>query len=71
LIALAAEKNFMSRYRIAVLPGDGIGPEVMDVTLRVLRGAGGPELEFTLHQFGAAHYRQTGDAFPQAWSMIA
>jgi 3-isopropylmalate dehydrogenase len=53
-------------YRIAVLPGDGIGPEVMDVALQVLRGAGGPNLEFTLHEFGAAHYRRTGDPFPQA-----
>jgi 3-isopropylmalate dehydrogenase len=56
----------MSRYRIAVLPGDGIGPEVMDVALGVLRAVGGPILEFTTHQFGAAHYRQSGDAFPKA-----
>ncbi len=53
-------------YRIAVLPGDGIGPEIMDVALRVLRAAGGPSLEFTQHEFGAAHYRRTGDPFPQA-----
>jgi 3-isopropylmalate dehydrogenase len=55
----------MPRYRIAVLPGDGIGPEVMSVALRVLRGAGGPSLDFTPHEFGAAHYRRTGDPFPQ------
>ena len=41
----------MSRYRIAVLPGDGIGPEVMAVALRVLReatGRSGPELRVAL-----------------------
>ena len=26
----------MNQYKIAVLPGDGIGPEVMEATLRVL-----------------------------------
>ena len=26
----------MKSYNIAVLPGDGIGPEVMDAALRVL-----------------------------------
>ena len=26
----------MKSYNIAVLPGDGIGPEVMEVTLRIL-----------------------------------
>ena len=56
----------MSHYRIAVLPGDGIGPEVMDVTLKILREAGGPTLDFTSHEFGEAHYRKTGDAFPKA-----
>jgi 3-isopropylmalate dehydrogenase len=54
----------MGRYRIAVLPGDGIGPEVTDVALRVLRAAGGPQLDFTEHAFGAARYRETGEALP-------
>ena len=31
----------MSRYTIAVLPGDGIGPEVTAEAVRVLRGRGG------------------------------
>ena len=55
----------MSRYHIAVLPGDGIGPEVMAVTLRVLKEAtarDGPELVFTEHALGAEHYRRTGEA---------
>ena len=56
----------MTCFRIAVLAGDGIGPEVMDAALQVLRSAGGPTLECTPHEFGAAHYRRTGEAFPQA-----
>ena len=27
----------MSIYKVAVLPGDGIGPEVMDVTIKILK----------------------------------
>jgi Isocitrate/isopropylmalate dehydrogenase len=61
-----------SRYRIAALPGDGIGPEVMDAALRVLRGAstivGGLDLESTIHEAGADHYRRTGRALP--WSVL-
>ena len=31
----------MTRYQIAVLPGDGIGPEVTAEALRVLAAVGG------------------------------
>src|SRR4051812_1716707 len=59
-----------TRYRIAVLPGDGIGPEVMAVALRVLRaataGPGGPQLELAEHDAGAGHFRRTGVALPDA-----
>src|SRR5262245_18360711 len=56
----------MPRYRIAVLPGDGIGPEVMDAALRVLAGAVGRglTLDFTTHQAGASHYRRPRDVLP-------
>lgn len=54
----------MRSYRIAVLPGDGIGPEVMAATLRVLRGTA-LRFDFTTHDFGADHFRRTGDALPQ------
>lgn len=53
-------------YSIAVLPGDGIGPEVMDATIQVLDAA---EQRFgfttvrTEYPAGAAHYRQTGELF--------
>jgi 3-isopropylmalate dehydrogenase len=56
----------MHRYRVAVLPGDGIGPEVMDAALAVLQAATRSEvsLEFTSHQAGSANYRRTGEALP-------
>lgn len=50
--------------RIAVLPGDGIGPEVMDACLEVLDAlqarVGGYRLAFERLAAGAEHYRRTG-----------
>ena len=58
----------MTTYRIVVLPGDGIGPEVMRQTLRVLKGAlpgsGDPRLEFSEHPLGAAYYKRSGKILP-------
>jgi 3-isopropylmalate dehydrogenase len=58
----------MRTYRIVVLPGDGIGPEVMRETLKVLQGAvagpGGPRIEHREHPLGAAHYQKTGEILP-------
>ena len=56
-------------FDIAVLPGDGIGPEVIDATVPLLeRLAHGAAfgLRFTAHPAGALHYRATGDALPEA-----
>lgn len=58
----------MAAYRIAVLPGDGIGPEVMAPTLTAVRAVAerhGVSLQFTSHEAGAAHYRTHGDALPK------
>jgi 3-isopropylmalate dehydrogenase len=56
-------------YRIAVLTGDGIGPEVMAVALRVLdkvaRAVPGLNLHFSEHSAGAEHYRRTGVIMPE------
>ena len=55
---------------IAVLPGDGIGREVMPACLELLAAAakktGGPELRFTSHNAGAQYYLESGDALPAA-----
>jgi 3-isopropylmalate dehydrogenase len=48
---------------LAVVPGDGIGPEVVHEALRVLREAV-PEdvsLDTTQYPFGAGHYLETGE----------
>jgi 3-isopropylmalate dehydrogenase len=55
-------------FRIAVLPGDGIGVEVMAPCLEVLAKAqarvGGYSLVLETHPAGAECYRDTGTAFP-------
>lgn len=54
-------------YNIAVLPGDGIGPEVVDAALRVLEAAGeqhGFELKMKRHPFGGSAIDQYGEPFP-------
>ncbi len=59
----------MSSYNIALLPGDGIGPECMDATRVVLdelvRQTPGLDLLMTAYRAGAELYRVTGDVLPQ------
>lgn len=56
-------------FRIAVLPGDGIGPEVMEAALAVLdrlrQKTERLDLNFEILPGGAAHYRDTGVALPE------
>ncbi len=59
----------MKSYDIAVLPGDGIGAEVMDAALQVLHAAGrraGRSFTTTRHAAGAQHFADTGVALPDA-----
>lgn len=53
-------------YRIAVVPGDGIGPEVTDAAVQVLAHAIGSDVSmlFESWQAGADLYRRTGTALP-------
>src|SRR5947207_14684353 len=55
-------------FHIAVLPGDGIGIEVMAPALEVLKRieATTPNLRFRFTQAaaGAVHYRETGKSMP-------
>src|SRR2546427_8401433 len=57
-------------FHIAVLAGDGIGPEVMAPALDVLKTleASTPDLKFrfTAAPAGADHYRATGTALPES-----
>jgi len=57
------------RYSIAVLPGDGIGPEVLAEGLKVLRAIEDQsrEISFEFHEYsvGAAEYLRSGDPLPE------
>jgi 3-isopropylmalate dehydrogenase len=56
-------------HPIVVLPGDGIGPEVIEATLPLVEKAvhaQGRSLRFTSHPGGAQHYNASGDALPAA-----
>jgi len=56
-------------YSIAVLPGDGIGVEVVDAALAVLQAIAkriGRRFDCAKHPAGAQHYLDCGDALPQS-----
>ena len=55
----------MSTYRIGVIGGDGIGPEVTAEALKVV-GAAGVSLETTDYDLGAGRYVRTGDVLPDS-----
>jgi len=54
----------MTGYRICILPGDGIGPEVIDQATRVLQAL---ELDLTFEQgeIGIGAYRKLGSPLPE------
>lgn len=60
----------MSRhYEIAVIPGDGIGPEVVREGLRVLERVAsleGFQVSLARYPFGAEHYLRTQEVFPDS-----
>ena len=54
-------------YRIAVIPGDGTGPEVVREGLKVLEAvaqATGFKYETTEYDFGGERYKRTGETVP-------
>lgn len=56
-------------YKIAVIPGDGTGPEVVLEGIKVLKAAeasGGFKCEFTYFDFGAERYLKTGEILPDS-----
>ena len=63
----------MSKYKIALLDGDGIGPEIMVEAVKVLRLVEQRnEVEFELIHapFGASAYFECGDPFPAQTKQI-
>src|SRR5438309_11648382 len=56
-------------FRIAVIPGDGIGPEVIAQGIRVLQAvttATGTDLDFVTYDLGADRYLRTGEILPDS-----
>ncbi|MHA6805382.1 3-isopropylmalate dehydrogenase [Salinifilum ghardaiensis] len=51
--------------RLAVIPGDGIGPEVVTEALKVL-GEVVPDAEITRYDLGAARWHATGELLPES-----
>jgi 3-isopropylmalate dehydrogenase len=51
--------------RLAVVPGDGIGPEVVAEGLKVLNAVA-PDIESTPYDLGAARWHRTGELLPDS-----
>ena len=51
--------------RLAVVPGDGIGPEVVAEGLKVLRAVA-PDIDSTPYDLGAARWHRTGELLPDS-----
>jgi 3-isopropylmalate dehydrogenase len=59
----------MKTYNIAVLPGDGTGPEVVKEGLKVLKAVQARQnfsLEFQEYDFGGDRYLRTGEVLPES-----
>lgn len=58
----------MKTYRIAVIPGDGIGKEVVPAAIKVLDQAalldGRFQFEWTTFPWGCEYYLETGKMMP-------
>ncbi len=59
----------MKGYKIAVIPGDGTGPEVIREGVKVLEAVSnryGFKLEFNYYDFGGDRYLRTGETLPDS-----
>lgn len=64
----------MANHRIAVIAGDGIGPEVIEQAIRAVDAAGtkhGATFEWTRLPWGSEFYKQTGHILPaDGWETL-
>ncbi|OGH56148.1 MAG: 3-isopropylmalate dehydrogenase [Candidatus Lindowbacteria bacterium RIFCSPLOWO2_12_FULL_62_27] len=63
------QQSTKKRYRLAILPGDGIGPEVMEAALRVMERVGEAEgiaFEFEEYRIGGAAIDAYGEPLRDA-----
>jgi 3-isopropylmalate dehydrogenase len=59
----------MATYKIAVMPGDGTGPEVTAEAVKVLKAAAakfGFKVDLTEFDFGGERYKRTGETLPDS-----
>jgi 3-isopropylmalate dehydrogenase len=59
----------MATYKIAVMPGDGTGPEVTAEAVKVLKAAAAKfdfKLDLTEFDFGGERYKKTGETLPDS-----
>jgi 3-isopropylmalate dehydrogenase len=59
----------MKSYNIALMPGDGTGPEVLKEGVKVLEAAGskhGIKFNFINYDFGGERYLRTGETLPDS-----
>ncbi|MEM2895964.1 MAG: isocitrate/isopropylmalate family dehydrogenase, partial [Candidatus Bathyarchaeia archaeon] len=59
----------MVSYKIPVIPGDGIGPEVVAEGIKVLETVSEVknfEIEWLFYPYGADHYLKTGELLPES-----
>lgn len=57
------------RYEISLMPGDGVGPEVVDVAVSVLNAAAaneGVKLKYMTYEAGAGLYQRTGESMSES-----
>lgn len=67
MTAPPAARSPKAQYDIVTIDGDGIGPEVCQATVQVLRHACGPDLlRFIPAEGGALSYQRTGEVLPEA-----
>jgi isocitrate dehydrogenase (NAD+) len=52
-------------HRVTLIPGDGIGPEVTDAVLRILK-VSGVEIEWEPHDAGVIAFKRHGASLPQS-----
>lgn len=58
----------MKEYKIAVIPGDGTGPEVIAEGVKVIEAAAarfGFKLDMTWYDYGGEYYKRTGEVLPE------
>lgn len=55
----------MAKHTVTLIPGDGIGPEVTEATVRVIESAG-VDIAWETHEAGIAAVQKFGDSVPDA-----